>query len=201
MTRGGRPCTAWTGTGPCGTAPARLYPAGWRCDEHTPARSAGRAEPPAIPPPTSTSSTERSTPMLTAALEASDRGWRVFPLRPGTKRPARPGHDAKACDRTDPRCRGGHTGWEPRATTDPGRIRRGWAAAPFNIGIACGPSRLVVVDLDTPKPGDTPPLEWAGARTGADVLAKLCERAGEPYPAATWTVVTPSGGVDRKSVV
>ena len=63
-------------------------------------------------------------------------------------------------------------------------------AAPFNIGIACGPSRLVVVDLDTPKPGDTPPPEWnlPGIRTGADVLAALCERAGEPYPAGTWTV-------------
>lgn len=132
--------------------------------------------------------------MLQAALSAASHGWHVFPLRPGSKRPARPDHDAKACARTDPRCRAGHTGWEPRATTEPGRIARGWAAAPFNVGIACGPSRLVVVDLDTPKPGDTPPPEWAGARGGADVLALLCERAEEPCPAATWTVATPSGG-------
>jgi hypothetical protein len=134
--------------------------------------------------------------MIQAALNAAARGWHVFPLRPGSKRPAYPGHDAGHCDRTDPRCRDGHQGWEPRATTDPARIGRGWALAPYNIGIACGPSRLVVVDLDTPKPGDTPPPEWRipGVGTGADVLAVLCDRAGQPYPSATYTVSTPSGG-------
>jgi hypothetical protein len=48
MTSNGRPCTAWTGTGSCG-APARLYPAGWRCPDHTPARIAGMPEPPSVP--------------------------------------------------------------------------------------------------------------------------------------------------------
>ena len=179
MTSAGRGCTAWAVIGLCG-APARLYPAGWRCDEHAPG----------MPRP------DRRTRMLQAALIAAARGWHVFPLRPGTKRPARPDHDEQHCDGTDPRCRGGHTGWESRATTDPGRIRRGWADEPFNIGIACGPSRLVVVDLDTPKPGGAPPPEWdlPGVRDGADVLAALCGRAGEPYPADTWTVSTPSGG-------
>jgi hypothetical protein len=134
--------------------------------------------------------------MLDAALDAAGRGWHVFPLRLNSKRPARPDHDLKRCDGTDPRCRGGHTGWEPRATTDPGRIRRAWTVTPWNVGIACGPSRLVVVDLDMPKPGDTPPPEWdlPGVCTGADVLAVLCERAGQPWPSCTWTVATPSGG-------
>ena len=138
---------------------------------------------------------DRRTRMLHAALDAAARGWHVFPLRPGTKRPAKPDHDAKQCDGTDPRCRDGHTGWEPRATIDPARIRRGWATVPFNIGIACGPARLVVVDLDTPKPGDTPPPEWdmPGITCGAAVLAVLVRRAGQPYPAGTWTVRTPSG--------
>jgi hypothetical protein len=197
MTRGGRPCTAQAGTGLCGAAPARLYPAGWRCDEHTPARAAGRADPPAAPPPpTGTASTERSPFMLTAALEAAYYGWHVFPLRPGTKRPARPDHDAARCDGTDPRCRNGHTGWEQRATTDPARIRRAWTAAPFNIGIACGPSRLIVVDLDTPKLTDSPPREWdlPGIGDGNDVLTALCRMATQPYPGDTWTVRTPSGG-------
>jgi hypothetical protein len=286
---GGRTCGGQSGTGTCGAAPAGLYPAGWRCADHAPARLAGIPEPPGVPlrpgrlaaapaapcrycgrtayggdsdgpahdcchawraviaagrpcpacqvaqviarqpagpdgtpravrlpslPPLPAMlpdgrpyvpalsrdlpahTTERSTLMLDAALAAAARGWHVFPLRPGTKRPAFPGHDAGDCDRTDPRCRDGHAGWEPRATTDPGRIRRGWAHTPWNVGIACGPSRLVVVDLDTPKPGKTPPPEWdlPGIVTGADVLAVLCERAGQPWPGDTWTVTTPSGG-------
>jgi Bifunctional DNA primase/polymerase, N-terminal len=212
MTGGGRPCGGWTGNSTCGASPARLYPAGWRCADHTPARLAGQPEPPAIPPPPigaaahgrppltrpalKQAQDERRTRMLDAALEAAARGWHVFPLRLNSKRPAFPGHAREDCDGTDPRCRGGHTGWEARATTDPGRIRRGWAVTPWNVGIACGPSRLVVVDLDTPKPGDTPPPEWdlPGVRTGADVLAVLCERAGQPWPSGTWTVATPSGG-------
>ena len=215
MTGTGRACTHHDGAaGTCGAVPARLYPAGWRCDAHTPAAltglpepGAGRYCPPArcycghcTPLPTRNAlkdaQTERRTRMLTAALSAAERGWHVFPLRLNSKRPAYPDHDGKHCRGTDRRCRGGHTGWEPRATTDPRRIRRAWTRTPYNIGIACGPSRLVVVDLDTPKPGDTPPPEWRipGVRIGADVLAVLCDRAGQPYPAATYTVSTPSGG-------
>lgn len=33
----------------CGAAPARLYPAGWRCASCTPARLAGEPEPPSVP--------------------------------------------------------------------------------------------------------------------------------------------------------
>ena len=54
-----------------------------------------------------------------------------------------------------------------------------------------------MIDLDTPKPGqDIPPPEWRGhrVRTGADVLAVLCERAGQPYPSDTYTVTTGRGG-------
>ena len=87
--------------------------------------------------------------LLNAALWCAARGWHVFPLRPGDKRPAFPDHKAEDCTGTDLRCRGGHQGWEPRATTDPGRIGRAWARTPYNIGIACGPSGLLVIDLDT----------------------------------------------------
>src|SRR5689334_691783 len=142
MTSGGRPCTAWTGTGSCG-ALARLYPCGWRCADHTPARHR-LDRPPADPPPADTSPDQtEDTPMIQAALNAAGRGWHVFPLRPYSKRPAFPDHDERHCTRRDPRCRNGHTGWEPRATTDPARIGSGWAIMPYNIGIACGPSRLV----------------------------------------------------------
>jgi hypothetical protein len=134
--------------------------------------------------------------LLRAALAAAERGWPVFPLRPGDKRPAFPDHDAARCTGADPRCRTGHTGWQARATTDPGRIRRAWSTAPYNVGIATGPARLVVVDLDTAEPGDTVPETWRlpGVHGGADVLAVLAERAGQPLPPDTYTVTTGRGG-------
>jgi len=144
-------------------------------------------------------------PLRAAAHDAARRGWHVFPLRPDynrpydpdhAKKPAFPDHGEDRCARTDPRCHNGHTGWEPRATTDPGRIGRAWAHTPYGVGIACGPAGLLVVDLDTPKVNFTMPAEWAadGVRDGADVLALLCERAGQPFP-ATYTVATGNGGL------
>jgi hypothetical protein len=87
-------------------------------------------------------------------------------------------------------------GWEHRATTDSARIQRAWTSAPFNIGLACGPSGLVVVDLDTPKDDAAPPEEWAqpGIRDGADVLAALAERHGTAAMLRTFAVRTASGG-------
>ena len=136
---------------------------------------------------------------LAAALAAAERGWPVFPVRPDQKRPAFPDHTAGRCTRRDTRCRSGHQGWEPRATTDTDRITRGWASAPYNVGLACGPAGLIVLDLDIPKPSEeTPPAAWRGegVRTGADVLAVLTERAGEALDALydTFTVRTGRGG-------
>jgi Bifunctional DNA primase/polymerase, N-terminal len=116
--------------------------------------------------------------LLAAALDAAGRGWHVFPLRPHDKRPA-------------------VRDWQARATTDLDRIARCWATGPYNIGIATGPSGLVVMDLDTPKDADdTPPADWAapGVTSGEDVLTLLCERHGEPYPCGTYTVRTGRGG-------
>ncbi|GGK32528.1 hypothetical protein GCM10010124_26650 [Pilimelia terevasa] len=134
--------------------------------------------------------------LLDAALAAAARGWHVFPLRPHDKRPAFPDHTAATCRRTDPRCVGGHQGWEQRATTDPDRIRRAWSARPYNVGIACGPSGLLVVDLDQPKAGKPRPAVWTdrGATCGADVFALICADAGHPVPDHTRTVYTTGGG-------
>jgi hypothetical protein len=134
--------------------------------------------------------------LLAAALAAAARGWPVFPLRPGGKRPAL--HPADRCPRTGA-CADGHLGWEQRATTDPERIRRAWSIGPgWNIGVATGPAGLVVVDLDVPDPADpndVPPPRWVrlGATCGAEVLALLAAQAGQPFP-NTHTVETPSGG-------
>nr|WP_203592425.1 MULTISPECIES: bifunctional DNA primase/polymerase [unclassified Streptomyces] len=122
---------------------------------------------------------------MRAALSAAERGWHVFPLRPGTKRPAL--HGEKTCTRTGP-CAGGHRKWEQRATTDPGRIRAAWSRAPFNVGIATGPSRLVVIDLDTPGHKGN-----SDAPDGATTFGALCERAGHTVP-DTYRVRTASSG-------
>lgn len=143
------------------------------------------------------------TTALTSALHYASRGWHVFPLHPDTKRPATPGHRAADClaggfggpDGRDPGCRTQHAGWEERATIRPDKIRAAWSSHPYGIGIATGPSQLVVIDLDTPKPGEEIPEPWRsfGATCGRDVLAMLATtKAGSIVP--TWTVRTVSGG-------
>lgn len=116
---------------------------------------------------------------MASALAAAARGWHVFPLLPGDKRPA-----VRA--------------WEERATTNTKRIERCWASGPYNVGIATGPSGLVVLDLDTPKgEQDTPPAEWTatGIATGEDVLSAVCDQHAQPYPHQTHTVRTGRGGI------
>lgn len=121
--------------------------------------------------------------LLAAALAAAERGWPVFPLRPGGKPPALHG-DAR-CPGTGV-CAGGHVKWQERATTDPDRIRAAWSAGAFNIGVATGPAGLVVIDLDVAKDENDAP-------GGAATLQALCERTGKPVP-ATFTLRTASGG-------
>lgn len=132
--------------------------------------------------------------LRTAALLYASRGWHVFPLIPGSKRPACPGHPAARCDRSDPWCRHGHKGWEDRATTSDARILRAWSSRPYGIGIACGPSRLLVVDTDQPKPDDQADADPAS--TGEATLARLEAQHRSVLP-ATYTVATPSGGLHR----
>ncbi|MGW0642618.1 bifunctional DNA primase/polymerase [Streptomyces badius] len=123
--------------------------------------------------------------LLNVALDAAERGWHVFPLRPRDKRPAI--HGETACPRTGD-CAAGHRKWEQRATTDPDRIRKAWSAGAFNVGVATGPSGLVVVDLDPVKAKDP-----KGTPDGVTSLQALCERAGQTVP-ATYRTRTASGG-------
>ncbi|WP_405811532.1 bifunctional DNA primase/polymerase [Streptomyces sp. NBC_01520] len=128
---------------------------------------------------------EARSALLSAALDAVARGWAVFPLRPGDKPPAL--HGETSCPRTGD-CTTGHRKWEQRATTDPDRIHRAWSAGRFNIGIATGPSGLVVVDLDMPKPNSS-----ADTPCGVTTFKALCERTGHAVP-TTYRVRTASGG-------
>ena len=124
-----------------------------------------------------------------SALDAASRGWQVFPLRSGTKIPA-------------------VRDWEHQATGDPDRIRQQWTVQlqrgrwqvlePRNVGIACGPSGLVVLDLDLEKPGRDRTgweREWLerDVTSGAEVLAALADLAFGAVP-ETYTVATGSGG-------
>ncbi len=113
-----------------------------------------------------------------AVLQSAEQGWHVFPLIPGDKRPA-------------------VRSWESRATTDLDRLARCWSAGAYNVGIATGPSRLVVVDLDVPKGDqDYPPVGTPESVTdGADALGLLADEHGERYPSHTCTVRTASGGL------
>ncbi|GAA5209652.1 bifunctional DNA primase/polymerase [Streptomyces thinghirensis] len=123
--------------------------------------------------------------LLAWAVEAAGRGWHVIPLRPGDKRPA--GHSEKYCPGTG-YCTGGHKTPEQRATTDVDLLVAAWTHRPYNVGIATGPSGLLVVDLDTLKPNDL-----KGAPDGATSLQALCERAGQTVP-DTHRVRTARGG-------
>jgi Bifunctional DNA primase/polymerase, N-terminal len=111
------------------------------------------------------------------ALHFAARGWHVFPITPGAKKPP-------VIDR-----------WETRASTDPNQINYWWQHIPYSIGIATGPSGLVVVDLDTPKPGETVPDRWAalGIGSGTGVLRALA-RQYDTTVTPTFAVTTPSGG-------
>jgi Bifunctional DNA primase/polymerase, N-terminal len=109
------------------------------------------------------------------AAALAGQGFHIFPCLPGDKRPA--------VDR-----------WEQRASADPAHVAEAWRTrfSGHNVGVACGPSRLVVLDLDCH--GGLPD-DWRlpGIVDGSDVLAQLCEWAGQPWPYTHW-VATPSGG-------
>jgi hypothetical protein len=125
--------------------------------------------------------TARAEPaLLRSALAAAALGWHVFPCAPGTKRPAL------------------RASWQDRATTSADQIRAWWNRAPYNIGVACGPSGLVVIDLDLPHAGVSDDDDDDGTLfplSGADRLARLARAQGQRYPAGTYVVDTPSGGV------
>jgi hypothetical protein len=117
------------------------------------------------------------THLRASALRFAARGWHVFPITPGAKKPP-------VIDR-----------WETRASTDPDQIDYWWHHLPYSIGIATGPSGLVVIDLDTPKPGEDVPAEWAalGIRSGSAVLRALAYQHRTTVT-PTFATSTPSGG-------
>lgn len=99
------------------------------------------------------------------ASQYAARGWHVLPTR--ERRPV-------------------IKDWENEATADPDEAIAAWDPrgewSGYNIGIACGPSGLVVIDLDTKN-----------GKNGPEEFAKLLAQLGIELP-PTLTVRTPSGG-------
>ncbi|MBA2320593.1 MAG: bifunctional DNA primase/polymerase [Deltaproteobacteria bacterium] len=106
------------------------------------------------------------------ALSLASRGMKVFPLQPGSKVPA------VARD------------WEGCATSGIEQIERWWVRAPYNIAVATGPSRLLVVDLDAPKDRSR-----GDELHGRQVLDEVARKLGEQVPSDTLTVATAGGGL------
>ncbi len=168
-------------------------------------------------------------PPLELAHQLAERGWHVFPLTLTNKRPLAncprcrtpqglPTHPIEQCPCLPA------AGWchcVRAATLDPDRITHWWTTNPrAAVGVAAGPSRLVLVDIDTHA--DTPPehpatellpgidlttepidpAAWRDApfRDGRDSLRLLATVRGGPRPWPTdpghqpVTVDTPSGG-------
>lgn len=88
------------------------------------------------------------------ALAAARLGWRVFPLVPNRKTPL-------------------VKDWEHVATTDPAQLNLWFSQWPdANYGVACGPSGVIVVDLDVKNDIDGI-RNWAELTAGMDLPAAL----------------------------
>lgn len=105
--------------------------------------------------------------LMLAAVQAAQRGWAVHPIVPGEKLPL--------------------TRWGLTATSDLKTVAQWWTQWPTaNIGLACKPSGLLVVDLDVAKQPDAlrgGPWGYLHDRLGPwvdgdDCLREICQRFG-----------------------
>ncbi len=102
--------------------------------------------------------------MLAAALQYAAHGWYLFPIAAGGKKPAIAGGQ----------------GFKD-ATADPEQLSAWWQAHPvWNVGIACGESGLLIMDIDPRHGGD-------------ESLLDLRQEHGDSWM-ETATALTPSGG-------
>lgn len=143
--------------------------------------------------------------LATGAHNLAQAGYPVFPLADGANAPRHGCNNCRGdrCDHPPQQCPC-HNNGDPchafyAATLNPDLITHWWTRWPnANIGIPAGtPTRLVIVDLDLPKNGETPTPPWnavPGVTDGWDTLAVLAERAKVELPTETVTVATPSGG-------
>lgn len=137
--------------------------------------------------------------MLQAALRAQGRGFHIFPVKAGDKvpHPAAGYRDAA----------GNFHGWGETATNDLGKIIHFWTQVDpqANIGVACKPSQLLVVDLDKAKePWNLRSTDWSYLHDaygqfvhGEDLFDEMHFKSGSTntYDLDTYAVRTGSGGL------
>lgn len=139
--------------------------------------------------------------LLHLALGYAARGWHVFPVEAGGKTPRR------LYPHRPPEQAPWILKWGDVATTNVNQIVQWWTEYPdSNIGVACAPSGLLVVDCDVPNPNRPSPLKgtpyanlldrFDGYADGADVFREMCIRSKGDWPEilGTYTVATGSGG-------
>ena len=122
---------------------------------------------------------------LTQALRYAERGWAVHPLHHVDDR-GRCSCGRKECPGPGKHPRLG--GWQRRATRDPGTLRGWWGRwARANVGVHCGASGLVGIDVDA-KHAAGGPQAW-------EALCAALRREDGVDPEDTLIARTPTGGL------
>ncbi len=92
--------------------------------------------------------TDNSGPMLESALRYVARGWFIFPIKPGKKKPPL-------------------VKWRDESSKDPDQIEKWWTETPdANIGLDCWKSGIVIIDIDDKDERD-------GSYNWAELTSKL----------------------------
>lgn len=129
----------------------------------------------------------RVNEMLDSAMQHIRAGMHVFPVQPWEKTPiVKPG--------------GKRMRWGLEATNDEATVYDWWThrCVNANIGVACKPSRLLIVDCDMPKPNAKLPSRFGDIEDYADgqeVFYAITEELGVPFPHETLAISTPSKGM------
>lgn len=146
------------------------------------------------------------TTRLACAAQAVSRGFHIFPCNPPGSIDVETGGSIEKMPHLIRPGKPYKIRWGEVATNDMGRVVDWWTYSPeANIGVACKPSGIMVVDCDVAKKEymlkDTP---WGYMHErlgplvdGTDVLREMCERFGDSYERLerTYRVCTASMGL------
>lgn len=147
-----------------------------------------------------------TTTNLPSAARAASRGLYVFPCNPAGTLDPESGENIEKMPHLIRPGKPYKLRWGESATTDLKKVVDWWTYSPeANIGIACRPSGIIVVDCDMPKrPYQLKDTPWEFMHDklgplvdGADVVREMCSRYGDTYERfeQTYRVCTASMGL------